>query len=186
MLSVEPVEVNAGAYYLRVLRADDRVDDRPAVLANFADPGTARWIPEYTVATMADADAYVARRAREWRDDQRCSWAVAEPSTGAMLGEVGLRNLDLAAGIADIACWTHPEHRGRGIAAHAVTTAVRFGFGALGLRTIGYWYADGNLASASVAARCGFGAPVRRPGATEVDGVPHDLLCCTRTVPVLT
>jgi len=28
---MEPVEINAGAWYLRALRADDRVDDRPAL-----------------------------------------------------------------------------------------------------------------------------------------------------------
>lgn len=181
MTGVEPVEVNAGAYYLRALRADDRIDDRPAVLAAFADPDTALWLPEYSVVTMADADAYLARRAMEWRDGVRCAWAVAEPTTGELLGEVGLRNLDLAAGTADIACWTHPAHRGRGVATHAVNTAVRFGLGALGLRTIGYWYAEGNLASARVAAKCGFGAPVRRPAATEVAGEARDLLCLTRT-----
>ena len=28
---MEPVEINAGTWYLRALRADDRVDDRPAL-----------------------------------------------------------------------------------------------------------------------------------------------------------
>jgi hypothetical protein len=35
--------------------ADDRIDDRPAVLAAFTDPETARWIPEYRVTTLAEA-----------------------------------------------------------------------------------------------------------------------------------
>ena len=180
MTGVEPVEVNAGAYYLRSLRADDRIDDRPAVLAAFTDAETARWVPEYSVTTMAEAGAYIAERGREWLDDERCSWAVALPSTGELIGEVGLKHLDLASGTADIACWTHPAHRGRGVAAHAVAAAVRFGFGALDLRTVGYGYVDGNAASARVAAKCGFG-PVRHrvAAATTVDGMPRDLLCFT-------
>jgi RimJ/RimL family protein N-acetyltransferase len=177
---VEPVEVNAGAYYLRAPRADDRIDDRPAVLAAFTDPETARWIPEYRVATMTEAGEYIALRGREWREDRRCSWAVAEPSTGEMLAEVGLKNLRLHDRTADIACWTHPAHRGRGIAVHAVTAALRFGFGPLGLTTVGYWYADGNLASARVAVKCGFSTQrLRLPGAAEVDGQQRDLLCLT-------
>ncbi len=181
---VEPVEVNAGAYYLRTLRADDRVDDRPAVLEAFGDAAMTRWIPEYSVTTMADADAYIAGRAKEWRDDRRCSWAVALPATGELAGEVGLKHLDLDAGTADIACWTHPAHRGRGLAVHAVGAAVRFGFGALGLRTIGYGYVDGNTASARVAAKCGFG-PIRHRlhAAIVIDGTPRDLLCLTLSAP---
>jgi RimJ/RimL family protein N-acetyltransferase len=174
---VEPVEINAGDYYLRMLRADERVDDRPAVLAAFGDPETARWIPEYRVRTIDEATSYIVQREREWAQDRRCSWAVAEPTTGAMLGEVGLKNLDLERGAAAIACWTHPAHRGRGIAAHAVSAALRFGFGALGLTRVEYWHAEGNGASARVAVKCGFRPVVRVPGGTQVDGEQRDLHC---------
>ena len=37
---MEPIEINAGAWYLRALRADERVDDRPALLAMAQDPAT--------------------------------------------------------------------------------------------------------------------------------------------------
>jgi hypothetical protein len=70
---VEPVEINAGAWYLRALRADDRIDDRPAL------------------AEMGEADAgYVAKRALQWESDQTYSWAVCEPTTGELLAEVTL------------------------------------------------------------------------------------------------
>jgi hypothetical protein len=70
---VEPVEINAGAWYLRALRADDRIDDRPAL------------------AEMREADAgYVAKRAIQWESDQTYSWAVCEPTTGELLAEVTL------------------------------------------------------------------------------------------------
>lgn len=177
---MEPVEVNAGGYYLRMLRADERIDDRPAVLAAYGDPETARWIPEYRVLTLDEASAYIALRAREWHADQRCSWAVAEPTTGRMLGEIGLKNLDFDSGEAAIACWTHPAHRGRGVAAHAVNTALRFGFEALGLDRIEYWHAEGNEASARVAIKCGFRPYSVVQAAIEVDGLPRDLVCYAR------
>lgn len=67
----QPVEINAGRWYLRALRADDRVDDRPA-LADLGehDPG------------------YVARSAAAWADDTGYGWAVCDPSTGELLAEV--------------------------------------------------------------------------------------------------
>lgn len=178
---VEPVEINAGGYYLRMLRADGRVDDRPALLAAYGDPETARWIPEYHVRTLDEASEYISLRAREWRDGERCSWAVADPTSAEMLGEIGLKNVDFERGQAAVACWTHPEYRGRGIAAHAVAAALRFGFGGLGLVRIEYWYAEGNEASARVAAKCGFEPLGVIPGGTEVNGQPRDLLCFARS-----
>ncbi len=70
---MEPVEINAGAWYLRALRADDRVDDRPAL----ADLGEHR--PDY-----------VEHLAAHWDSETLCSWAVCEPTTGEMLAEVTL------------------------------------------------------------------------------------------------
>ena len=70
---MEPVEINAGAWYLRALRADDRVDDRPAL----ADLGEHR------------AD-HVNVLAAHWDSDTLYSWAVCEPTTGELLAEVTL------------------------------------------------------------------------------------------------
>jgi hypothetical protein len=70
---VEPVEINAGAWYLRGLRADDRIDDRSAL------------------AEMGEADAgYVQKRSADWESDTAYSWAVCEPTTGELLAEVVL------------------------------------------------------------------------------------------------
>jgi hypothetical protein len=68
---VEPVEINAGAWYLRAPRADELIDDRPAL------------------ATLGENDpGYVARCAARWAADTGYSWAVCEPTTGEMLAEV--------------------------------------------------------------------------------------------------
>jgi hypothetical protein len=70
---VEPVEINAGTWYLRALRADDRIDDRPAL------------------AELGETDAdYVQSRTADWETDATYSWAVCEPTTGELLAEVTL------------------------------------------------------------------------------------------------
>ena len=70
---VEAVEINAGAWYLRALRADERIDDRPAL------------------AELGESNAgYVQERADQWATDTVYSWAVCEPTTGEMLAEVTL------------------------------------------------------------------------------------------------
>jgi len=70
---MEPVEINAGTWYLRALRADDRIDDRPALVE------------------LGESDPdYVATCAAQWADDTGYSWAVCEPTTGELLAEVSL------------------------------------------------------------------------------------------------
>jgi hypothetical protein len=68
---VEPVEINAGAWYLRAARHDELIDDRPAL----ADLGE------------TDPD-YVARCGAGWASDTGYTWAVCEPTTGELLAEV--------------------------------------------------------------------------------------------------
>ncbi|MGE0221529.1 hypothetical protein [Mycolicibacterium sp.] len=90
---MEPVEINAGAWYLRGLRADDRVDDRPAL----ADLGEHR-------------PGYVADCAARWESDQRYSWAVCEPTTGELLAEV---TLDPATRVIEVRVRPGQEEAGR-------------------------------------------------------------------------
>lgn len=65
------MEINAGAWYLRALRDDELMDDRPALESlGESDPG------------------YVARCTAQWVTDTGYTWAVCEPTTGEMLAEV--------------------------------------------------------------------------------------------------
>ncbi|MCM6777796.1 hypothetical protein NDR87_30355 [Nocardia sp. CDC159] len=112
---MEPVEINAGSWYLRALRADERIDDRPALAAGGID----------------DPD-YVTRRTREWAEASRYSWAVCEPTTAEMVAEVVVTpNSD---GTADISGWARD---GYGAALESGRTVVRrFVAGALGLQPV--------------------------------------------------
>lgn len=70
---MEPVEINNGTWYLRGLRYDDRVDDRPAL------------------ADLGETDGeYIDDAADAWADDTRYTWAVCEPTTGELLAEITL------------------------------------------------------------------------------------------------
>lgn len=110
---MEPIEINAGAWYLRALRADERIDDRPALLeGGITDP------------------EYVSRRSAQWADESHFSWAVCDPVTAELVAEIVV-----APGPGDIARisgWSRP---GQSAALEAGLGAVhRFVQGALGLR----------------------------------------------------
>lgn len=176
---VEPVEINAGEYYLRQLRADAAIDDRAALVAAFADPETARWV-RTRIPDLDTAGEYVHLRADQWKTDTRYSWAVAEQTTGALLAEIDLKDVQQDHGTAEAGCWTHPDHRGRGIATEALRAVLRFGFGGLGLHHVSYRHSAGNSASQRVAEKCGFRYEGRLREAALVDDNREDLLIWSR------
>ncbi|MGC0364952.1 hypothetical protein ABH922_002936 [Rhodococcus sp. 27YEA15] len=111
---MEPMEINAGGWYLRALRDDERVDDRPAL----ADGG------------ITDP-AYVRMRRSQWLSDSAYSWAVCQPNTGEMLAEVIVTPLDTTASLTG---WAREGHMDALDTASAAVT--RFTEGALGLAVI--------------------------------------------------
>lgn len=177
---MEPVEINAGEYYLRQLRADDRVDDGAALVAAFADPEVRRWQGGLLVDGAEAARKYVEFRTWQWESDQRCSWAVCDQLLGNPVGEIALKDLDLHNGSAELVVWTAAEHRGRGIAGHAAGAVLRFGFGFVGLHRIGYRQAVDNVPSQRVAEKAGFTLEGLLRGAQLVDGEHHDLRIWSR------
>ncbi|GAA3048388.1 hypothetical protein GCM10010528_29500 [Gordonia defluvii] len=66
---MEAVEINAGSWYLRALRDDDRLSDVPAL----SDLG------------IADPAAFVVAADAGWADETRFTWAVCEPTTGELM-----------------------------------------------------------------------------------------------------
>ena len=97
---MDPIEINAGQWYLRGLRADSRIDDRPAL------------------ADLGETDPeYVARSDAQWSADSCYSWAVCEVTTGELVAEA---TLDPATGA--IATRARAGHHG---AAGAAADSVR-------------------------------------------------------------
>lgn len=109
---MEPVEINAGGWYLRALRADERVDDRPALAdGGVTDPG------------------YIETRTEQWLADQHYSWAVCEPTTGELLAEAGVTPQGDTGAVTG---WSRPGHEDA--LAAALASVRRFAEGGLGLR----------------------------------------------------
>lgn len=108
---MDPIEINAGGWYLRALRADERVDDRPAL----ADGG------------ITDT-GYVGLRASQWAENSVYSWAVCQPNTGELLAEVFLTPEGTTARLTGWAREGHDE-----ALATASAAVTRFAEGALDL-----------------------------------------------------
>ncbi|AZZ82855.1 hypothetical protein JTZ10_07380 [Gordonia rubripertincta] len=71
---MQPVEINAGTWYLRSLRADDRITDVPTLsLLGVDDPGE-----------------YVAKANDDWESETRFVWAICIPTTGELIALIGV------------------------------------------------------------------------------------------------
>ena len=72
--AMQPVEINAGTWYLRALRADERITDVPALSHLEVD----------------DPAAYVAAAQRDWESETRFVWAICIPTTGELIALIGV------------------------------------------------------------------------------------------------
>ncbi|GAA1481798.1 hypothetical protein GCM10009624_22380 [Gordonia sinesedis] len=112
---MEPVEINAGSWYLRALRADDRISD----VAALAD------------LDVADPADYVIAAERGWSDESGFVWAVCEPTTGELVALIGVRR---DPDRPDVGVLWGRARAGQDAALSAATGPVtRFAAGALGL-----------------------------------------------------
>jgi RimJ/RimL family protein N-acetyltransferase len=147
-------------------------EDASVVHAAYADPDIQRWHVRRTDSLDEARELIVAWR-RAWSQEQRLEWAVAD-ADGAVLGRLALKDLVLFDGVAEIAYWTVPAARGRGLAPRAADAAARWAF-QVGFRRLQLEHSTRNPASCRVAEKAGFGMEgTRRGAALHADG-HHDM-----------
>ncbi|MFF9897294.1 GNAT family N-acetyltransferase [Streptomyces longispororuber] len=148
--------------------------DAPSVYEAFKDPVIQRWH-----ARAADSEDEVRSWMETWRteyaDETSAQWAVADADTDEVLGRVALRMITLADGQAEMAYWTMPRARGRGVASRAVTALTAWAFDDLGLHRLELRHSTRNEPSCRVALRTGYTPEgTQRSAALHEDGW-HDM-----------
>ncbi|MGW2651113.1 GNAT family N-acetyltransferase [Streptomyces sp. NPDC001393] len=172
----------------RTISADDLLlrplteTDEPAVAEALQDPGILRW-----AAGRSVAEAPPRERARAWLTPRLSCWqngaavfAVADPVRGTLLGSLSIREINRLPDQAVVTYWVTPAARGRGLAARALETAVRWAFtpvadGGLALHRITLDHAVPNVGSCRVATGAGFRLEgTMRDFYVDADGTRHD------------
>ena len=130
--------------------------DAPAVAQIMADPRMHAHLDLPQPYTQADAERYVDGMApRAAAEGSELILAIAENTSGHVLGSIALRGLADDSVITEIGYWVATSDWGRGYATEAVRTVARFAL-AQGARRIEILTDVANLASAKVALRSGF------------------------------
>ncbi len=105
---------------------------------------------------LTDAEAFLKRSQREWRQGIGYHWGIEDPADGQIIGCVGLEGTGSKHHNAEAGYWLSKRYRGRGILLEALPLAVGFAFNELKLVRVQAHVMVGNDVSAHILEKCGF------------------------------
>jgi RimJ/RimL family protein N-acetyltransferase len=143
-------------------------DDAPAVYEAFQDPVLQRWHPR-DAESVDETRGWIEDWRKAWAEERDAYWAIADAATDEVVGRIALRGIVFADGQAEVAYWTMPSARGRGIAPRALTTLSGWAFAEVGLHRLELLHAVANEASCRVALKTGFA-----PEGTKRSAILHE------------
>lgn len=167
----------------RVQLRPHRPEDVDLTVEAASDPLTQHWLPALpTTYTAADAATHLEDIREQQAGGHAMYWAVADPLTSKLRGEIGLFGLASTSRSGEVGYWAHPDARGRGLITCGLRLAARHGLlprevGGLGMVRLVIRAATQNASSQRVALAAGF-HPSGRDRCAEMlrDGTLTDLL----------
>ncbi|MGA5899830.1 GNAT family N-acetyltransferase [Streptomyces venetus] len=151
-----------------------RAEDAPAVYEVFQDPVMHQWHAR-TADSEAEAGGWIGDWHQAWEEEREAQWAVVDARSDSLLGRVALREIRLDDGGAEVAYWTVPAARGRGVAARATTALARWALDEVGFHRLELLHAVRNEVSCRFATRTGFALEgTKRSAVLHADGW-HDM-----------
>ena len=145
------------------------LDDAQAVMDAYQDEAIQRWHVR-RADSLAETREWIAGWQGGWAAETDAIWAVVDAESDTLLGRAGLKHLKFADGTADVAYWTVPAARGKGVCPRAVDAMASWAF-TVGFHRLDLEHAVGNTASCRVAEKTGFAAEgVRRSAWLLADG----------------
>jgi ribosomal-protein-serine acetyltransferase len=137
-----------------------------------------RWLPGLDALPSIEATrADLAQRGQAWLDGSQLPLAIAVPADGGwrLVGEVNLL-IDKHIRSAEVGYWLDAGFAGRGLASRAVSAALDWAFGPLGLRRVKLFALADNEPSIRVAQRLGFTREGLFRAGAVVAGAEHDVV----------
>jgi RimJ/RimL family protein N-acetyltransferase len=136
-------------------------DDAPDLVRCCNDPEIRRWLPAIPIPYTGDDAAIFLNDADALLEHDMMRLAIADASTFALRGSLGLRIL--SPGVAQTGYWVDPLARGRGIASRALALAAAHALRTFPIQRLQRYTGVDNLASQRVAEWAG-GRRMKPPG----------------------
>ena len=148
--------------------------DAPTVLDAFADPQIRRWHVR-SASSLGEVAGWIDSWMDDWVGQVHAHWAVADSQTAAVVGRASLKNMNPTHGQAEVAYWTVPVARGRGVASRAVEALTAWAFDEVGFHRLQLSHSVNNPTSCRVATRTGYLLEgTKRSAGLHLDGW-HDM-----------
>ncbi|MFI5770572.1 GNAT family N-acetyltransferase [Streptomyces sp. NPDC051658] len=129
-------------------------DDADVLAAAGQDPAIRRW-NLLVLETVQDARDRIERMHGRWQAETGVIWAIARPG-GEATRLIGLNDVDLEGGSAEIIYWLLPAARDGGVAVEAVGRVSQWALEDLGLHRLRLCHSVANPASCRVAHKAGY------------------------------
>jgi len=146
-----------------------------------SDPSTARWTLTMPFPYRPrDAQAFFRRARAARRSGASLAVHVVRRSDGALVGGMGLHDIDPTHLRAEVGYWVGREFRRQGFAQEALGALCRLAYHRLGLRRLEAGVFPGNVASIRVLRRAGFRREGRMRQSVRKAGVGQDVILYAR------
>ncbi|WP_181905795.1 GNAT family N-acetyltransferase [Microbacterium bovistercoris] len=155
------------------------VDDAPALVHAFSDPGLRRWLPVPDPYPLALAEEWCAATSVQLRDSGR-GIVRAVRAGGELAGSLDAKRVDWRAMTCELSYWTAAPFRGRGLMPRAVDAFSRRLLRDHGFERVELRIAPGNAASMRAAEKAGFRREGTARNAGFTDGGRVDLVVLSR------
>lgn len=157
---------------LRQLEPEDAEEIFAVVCANREHLG--RWLPWVeSTETAEDTRRFLEQVAANRREGKTAAYSLRVG--GELAGLVGLHDIDMANGTAQIGYWLASKHEGRGRMTAAVKALTEVAFEGARLERIEIRCAAGNVRSQAIPKRLGFTSEGRLRGAQRLAGERVDI-----------
>jgi RimJ/RimL family protein N-acetyltransferase len=168
-----PVEgLSDGVVRLRLI-ADA---DLPAIVDAVQDPD----IPRFTTVPQPyredEARLWQRTAAAAMRSGSGLPTLIVGEEDGALLGSVGVHNIDPESGRCSAGYWVAAPARGRGVASRGLRLICAYAFAELGVQRIELWIEPANASSLRVAEAVGFHREGLLRSFMHVGGERRDML----------
>jgi ribosomal-protein-serine acetyltransferase len=138
-------------------------------------PSLERWVPDIASRRTPD-DIRAGLAPLVTSPGERLVYAICERSTGRILGEVGLYDVDWLNRVGEVGYWLRKTARGRGYMDQALQVLIDHATHGLGVQRLEAHIALENAESARVAQRLGFRIDGQRAVNPEFDGDTSNIL----------
>lgn len=129
-------------------------DDFEALAAAYTDSDIKHW--NLNTFDETEAKDLIVKWNDAWKSETGAFWAIARTSDDFAIGQVGLRNIDLIGGEAELWYWVAPQARGIGAASMATGTLSTWLLEDLGLHRLELGHSVHNPKSCHVATKAGY------------------------------